>query len=45
MFNFILRKWKEQTPPLTEVQVYSLVPLYLTQAQADEIVATPKNNA
>lgn len=41
MYNFVLRKWKDGG--MTEVQVYTLVPTFLTQAQADAIVATPRD--
>lgn len=41
MFAYITRQWKNRK--ITEVQVYILVPTYLTQAQADEIVAMPQN--
>jgi hypothetical protein len=41
MYNYILGKWVRKE--ITEVQVYTLVPFYLTQEQADSIVATPQN--
>jgi hypothetical protein len=40
MYDFVLRKYKNGD--LTKEQVYQLVPLFLSQGHADEIVNTPK---
>ena len=40
-YNFILNMWVMGT--ITEAQVLSKVPKYISQAEADMILATPQN--
>lgn len=40
MYNFILNQWKLKN--IDEAKVRSYVPKYITDAQADTIIATPQ---
>lgn len=40
MYDYIKMKWYEREA--TELQVYMLVPMFLTQEEADAIVASPQ---
>lgn len=40
MYNFILNQWKMRR--IDESRVLSYVPKWITQEQADEILATPQ---
>lgn len=41
MYAYVLRRWKEYKA--TAEQIQGFVPMFLTQEQADEILATPQN--